>query len=125
MCMVSMVYDHYEKRFPWGPGWPYSPSPGTGIPMPAPANPFAPQAQPIRDASEKAKELKRLKDLIKPEPSPEIEELRKLIAEFREAVAAAKKVDELTNQPDCFDPKKATLEERVSELERRLNTEAR
>lgn len=50
----------------------------------------------------------------------EVAEIRQLIAEFHEALAAAKRVDELTKQPDCFDPKKATLEERVAELERRL-----
>jgi hypothetical protein len=50
-----------------------------------------------------------------------IEELRKLLADFHEAVAAAKRVDELTNQPDCVDPKKATLMERVADLERRLS----
>lgn len=56
-------------------------------------------------------------------PVAEIEELRKLIREFREALTAAKRVDELTNQPDCVDPKKATLEERVAELERRLRVQ--
>jgi hypothetical protein len=45
------------------------------------------------------------------------DELRQLIAEFRQAVAAAKVVDKLTGQPDCEDPVKATLEERVRRLE--------
>ncbi len=45
-------------------------------------------------------------------------ELRKLIEDFKEAVAAARKVDALTKQPDCEDPEKAKLEERVTELER-------
>jgi len=53
------------------------------------------------------------------EPS-ETERLRKLIDEFKEAVEAAKKLDVLTNQPDCVDPEKAKLEERVAELERQL-----
>lgn len=48
------------------------------------------------------------------------EELRQLIREFREAVAAAKTVDALTNQPDCEDPEKAKLEERVAVLEAEL-----
>jgi hypothetical protein len=52
----------------------------------------------------------------------EVEEIRKLIAEFREALAVAKRQDELTKQPDCFDPKKATLEERVAEIERRISS---
>lgn len=46
-----------------------------------------------------------------------VEELRRLIAEFREAVAAAKRVDDLTGQADCADHEKATLEERVRRLE--------
>jgi hypothetical protein len=63
--------------------------------------------------------------LPKFEPAPqtiasEIEELRKILVEFREAVAAAKKVDELTAQPDCVDPEKEKLVARVDELERRL-----
>lgn len=44
-------------------------------------------------------------------------ELRQLIAEFRKAVEAAKTVDRLTDQPDCEDPEKASLEERVRRLE--------
>jgi hypothetical protein len=47
----------------------------------------------------------------------DLEELRQLIAEFKEAVAAAKVVDRLTDQADCEDPKKASLEERVRRLE--------
>jgi hypothetical protein len=50
----------------------------------------------------------------------QIEELKKLIADFKEAIAAAKKVDELTNQPDCVDPAKAVLMTRVQELEKHL-----
>ncbi len=51
--------------------------------------------------------------------SPEM--LRGLIGDFKEAVEAAKTVDRLTNQPDCIDPKKATLLERVDALEKRLD----
>lgn len=47
-------------------------------------------------------------------------EMRQLIAEFREAVAAAKAVDRLTGQTDCADPEKAKLEERVRRLEEML-----
>lgn len=45
------------------------------------------------------------------------DELRQLIAEFRQALAAAKVVDRLTDQADCEDPEKATLEDRVRRLE--------
>lgn len=55
-----------------------------------------------------------------PAPAVDIEELRQLIKDFREAVEAAKKVDALTNQPDCVDPEKAKLEERVAALEKQI-----
>lgn len=59
--------------------------------------------------------------LPKPELTAEdITALRQLVVDFREAVAAAKVVDRLTGQPDCVDPEKAKLEERVTELETRL-----
>ena len=51
----------------------------------------------------------------------QIEELKKLIAEFKEAVEAAKRIDVLTKQPDCEDPEKVKLLDRVAELERRLD----
>lgn len=51
-------------------------------------------------------------------PYVDLEELRKLIDEFKQAVEAAKKVDILTGQPDCVDPEKAKLEERVARLEK-------
>lgn len=53
-----------------------------------------------------------------------IQELRALIAEFKEAVAAARKVDLLTKQPDCEDPEKAKLEERVARIEKALDAMA-
>lgn len=50
----------------------------------------------------------------------DLSELRKLIDEFKEAMKAAKTVDRLTGQPDCVDPEKAKLQERVAELEKKL-----
>lgn len=47
----------------------------------------------------------------------EVAELRSLIAEFREALKAARVVDKATKQGDCVDPEKAKLEERVAALE--------
>ena len=52
------------------------------------------------------------------EPAIDLAELRRLINEFREAVDAAKTVDRLTGQPDCVDPEKAKLQERVERLEK-------
>ena len=48
------------------------------------------------------------------------DELGELLAAFRKAYEAAEKFDALTGQPDCVDPEKAKLIERVEELERRL-----
>lgn len=95
MCVVSMVMDDFNKRFyPWIQTIPSQP---IGVqPFPA-VNPFV-AITPI-----------------------ELSEIRQLIREFREAVAAAKTVDRLTKQPDCEDPEKAKLLERVATLEARLS----
>lgn len=47
----------------------------------------------------------------------EVEELKKLIKEFKEAVAIARRLDELMSQSDCVDPDKAKLEDRVKKIE--------
>ncbi len=52
------------------------------------------------------------------EPSDSGAALRRLIDEFRVALAAAKTVDRLTGQPDCEDPEKAKLLARVDALEK-------
>lgn len=91
MCVVSMVYDHYNNRFPYGQG-------GTGTDW----------TKVFQNATEPS------------ETDKLVGEMKKLITEFREAVAAAKKVDALTQQPDCSDPEKAKLEERVAALEREI-----
>ena len=46
--------------------------------------------------------------------------LRKLIEDFRHAQEKAEQLDKLMKQPDCVDPEKAKLQERVAELERQL-----
>jgi hypothetical protein len=56
---------------------------------------------------------------------PQVDEFQKLIEEFKEAIKAARRVDDLTGQPDCSDPEKAKLEERVAELERQLRAKKR
>lgn len=104
MCVVSAVYDDFNKRIPSpAPGWPWTPNP-----------PFNPP-QPFGGI------------VVMPPPSlaAEIEEMRKLIAEFHTAVELAKKLDLLMRKPDCADPTKAALEERVADLERRLDEVAK
>lgn len=117
MCVYSMVHDHYLPRFPspvpadnpWTP----NPNPWIQPTKTVPVQPILPN--PV-DWSKLFK-----KD---PTPDPEVEELkaklRVLIDEYREALTAAKKVDELTHQPDCPSPEKLKLEERVAELEKRF-----
>jgi hypothetical protein len=50
-------------------------------------------------------------------------ELRRLLDRFQEALELAKRLDALLDQPDCVDPEKATLEERVARLEELLAAE--
>lgn len=91
MCVVSMVHDYYKPRFdPWITDPFYNP-------------PFCPKKHvpPSVDLEEQKK-------------------LAKLIEDFYEAKKGAETVDKLTSQPDCVDPEKAKLEERVRMLERRL-----
>lgn len=85
-----MVSDFYDNTIPWIE--PYSPF------QPTKTNPF-PLVPPVQV-----------------EEKPE-QDIVKTLREFAEAMMAAKKVDELTGQPDCVDPEKAKLEDRVKELE--------
>lgn len=48
-------------------------------------------------------------------------EWQDLIEMFNEAKRAAEKVDTLTGQPDCEDPDKAKLLDRINALEKRLS----
>jgi 23S rRNA G2069 N7-methylase RlmK/C1962 C5-methylase RlmI len=49
------------------------------------------------------------------------EELAELIESFKEAVKAAETFDRVTGQPDCVDPEKEKLIERVAGLEAKLD----
>lgn len=108
MCVVSMVHDHYNPLFP---PW----IPDTTAPSIQPIGPVGPVVQPNNVPISMAPIFDALaaKEVV--------DDLRKLISEFKEAMAAAKKVDILTGQPDCLDPAKAGLEERVAKLEAVLN----
>lgn len=56
-----------------------------------------------------------------PTPLPDqTSTLAKLIEDFKAAIEAAKKVDALTGQPNCEDPEKAKLVERVAALEKEI-----
>ena len=101
MCVISMVMDKFEPLIPseddlkkWLEPYVTVPFPGTiaiqGFPAPEPPK-YATQE--------------------------DIQRLEKLIQDFHTAVTAAKVVDDLTGQPDCIDPEKAKLIERVELLE--------
>jgi hypothetical protein len=101
MCVVSMVHDHYNPiipdTIPWippiQPGQPWVwPSPTT---WPSDKITITPPADPLE----------------------ELKKIEKLLEDFKNARDAAILVDKLTGQPDCVDPEKAKLEERVAKLE--------
>lgn len=101
MCLVSAIYDKYEPIIPRIPFWPpQTPEVVPYEPPPTETKPFTP--------------------VVPWMPSIPTEELRKLIEEFREAVAAAKKVDARFGERDCLDPSKAKLEERIDALEKAI-----
>jgi predicted nucleic acid-binding Zn-ribbon protein len=53
-------------------------------------------------------------------PTIDLDRLERLVKDFKDAVKAAELLDRLLKQPDCVDPEKAKLQERVVELEARL-----
>lgn len=99
MCVYSMVLDHYKPLIPDivtpSPVWPI---PGETVVTGTGFN--IPNFQVISQE--------------------EIDSIRKLIAEFKAALEAAKLIDRLTNQPDCEDPEKKKLEDRVALLEQKI-----
>lgn len=96
MCVYSAVFDHYGPRFdPWNK---------TPVPL-VPLSPIE-QQHPI--------------DLSAFGIKGDLEELKKLIKEFKEASEHAKKLDILMHKPDCEDPDKAKLLDRIAVLEKAI-----
>lgn len=91
MCFISVVMDDFNKR----PEWQLIPNQVQTYPSP-----------PIWNINTISKE--------------DIDRLEKLVAEFKEAVVLANRLDILTKKPDCIDPEKAKLIDRVAELETQL-----
>ncbi len=100
MCVYSMVLDHYKPLIPEVVPW---------IPDPAPI-------KPLGEVIVTGTKFPNFQ-IISQE---EIDSIRKLIAEFKAALEAAKLIDKLTNQPDCEDPEKKKLEDRVALLEQQI-----
>lgn len=105
MCVVSMVHDHFQPLIP-DPTQPWKRD-GSAVPS---TSPPAIDLGALFSGEATLAEFKRA-----------VAEARQVIEDFKAAVAAAKKVDALTKQPDCVDPEKAKLVERVAELEKRLD----
>lgn len=100
MCIVSMMHDHYRDRFiPW-----FDPD---RMPW---TDPFPGRAEQFPRVRKCVLPPSRVKPLSE-EIAEELAALRPLIAEYKEALAKAKRLDELTQQPDCADPEKAKLED--------------
>lgn len=91
---MSMVFDQYAPKFP---------------PWNEPAKPYVPYVEPKPEI-----------DWTEFFKTHQVDELKKLIKEFKEAVEHAKKLDILMKQPDCEDPEKAKLLKRVAELEAQI-----
>jgi hypothetical protein len=95
MCVRSMVYDYWNK-YPWPQPLPiYVPYP---VPQPQPYDPMPRQPQ-----------IEINWEVVKAD-----------IEKFKKSIAAAKVVDDLTAQPDCEDPDKAKLKEKIEALEKRI-----
>lgn len=62
----------------------------------------------------------RLAPWTVPVPAYDADYVRKIIEDFRKAAEAAKIVDALTDQPNCEDPEKLKLLDRITELEAQL-----
>lgn len=101
MCMVSNTYDQYRPYIPQpSPVWP--PPNSTPLPFTIP-NQTIPAQPRVAEGVEN-------------------DWLKRLIGSLRQALEAAEEFDKLTGQPDCEDPEKAQLMEKVDELEQRLAT---
>lgn len=93
MCVMSAVMDQYKVQYK-----PHIPDPYTW-----PQQPWQHTIGPSTF------ELQR-----------QINELKELLESFRKAVDAAEVFDRLTGQPDCIDPEKAQLLDRVNQLEAKI-----
>jgi hypothetical protein len=90
MCVVSMVHDSYTDKLPW-------------------VEPYVPP-----EAERWAKHVVGTYPLGAP---IDFNKLREMIDEFRALIEAAKFIDSKLSQPDCLDPEKAKLEEKITQLE--------
>lgn len=89
MCVVSMIHDHFDPIIPTIDPEPWKRS----------------DSDPWRNDPSTI-------------PAFDLRELDDIIKEFRRLLDMAKTIDIKTNQPDCVDPEKAKLQDRIVELEK-------
>lgn len=102
MCVYSMVMDHFQPIIP------------QTIPSPLPNG----EGNALSWTSGSLFTLATQKDIE--ELKAQISKIEKLLIDFHTAAKAAKTVDILTSQPDCEDPEKKKLENRVANLEKQI-----
>jgi hypothetical protein len=95
MCVMSAVMDQYSPYIPQPNSWPYM-STAPGYPA---ASPAASPVLPVPD---------------------QIDAMKTFLESFHKATEAAQVFDEQTGQPDCIDPEKAQLLDRVAQLEAKI-----
>lgn len=106
MCIVSAVMDQWNPHIPRPvQPWTYPPLAPTPTVIPLTVGPGTIQMQPPSVAEDGT-------------PNAIV---RELIESLRKAIEAAETLDRLTGQPDCADPEKAKLLDRVDVLESRLD----
>lgn len=98
MCIVSQVFDKYDPLFPNPDEWKkWQVTPGMGS-------------------------TSTLTIITDQNIAERMAQMDALIKEFKDLLEAAKKLDKALNQPDCEDPDKAKLVERVEVLEKIVAT---
>lgn len=106
MCVVSQITDYGRGVFPHQPHqWPYtSPNTVPGQPWPQPYTPPS-KTVPVTPAVPTSEEMQKWIEAIEA---------------FRALVAAGEVFDRVTGQPDCVDPEKAELMDRLAAMEERI-----
>ena len=98
MCVVSFIGDHYSDT--WKPYTVPTPSYPTTYP-------WNPTTYPWNPVPKTVIQLPDLRD--------ELEKLRQEVNEMKELLKAAKRIDELTGQPDCQKDERVAVVRAVAE----------
>lgn len=107
MCVVSMIGDHYSKKFaPWDPR------------LPQPTYPFLPERGPQSPAEiqQELDKMSRLNKTVveKPITRQEFNKLREDVLEMKELLKRAVAYDKANDEPHCEQDEKIALLKRVA-----------